>query len=120
MSTQLVISFIILTAINIEHLKCCETPILGDFESCPTRAMGYVVKDVNLANLTESDIEKIKSALVKHGVIAFRGQKLTRKQQLDFTLNLGELMPLPKVLDVKDPELGFENLADFQYCTRLF
>ena len=84
---------------------------LTDFVSCPDSVgqMGYTLRDIDLVNLTEKDLNTIKAALLKHGVIVFRNQSMTRKQQFDFTQKLGQLIPLPKFLNLKDPEVGFED-----------
>ncbi|XP_066918056.1 alpha-ketoglutarate-dependent taurine dioxygenase-like [Clytia hemisphaerica] len=64
---------------------------------------------MNLVNLTENDLVIIREELLKHGVILFRNQSMTRKQQIDFTERIGTLIPLPTFLNLKDPEIGFES-----------
>ena len=85
--------------------------LLRNIESsfCDIGPMGYTLKDIDLVSLTERDLTTIRGALLKHGVIVSRNQNMSRKKQIDFTERLGQLIHLPKFLNVKDPEEGFEE-----------
>ena len=61
----------------------------------------------NLKKINSEDIQKIKSLLLKYGMIYFRNQKLTSNEYLSFSKNFGKpaLYPRLKGLSKKFPEI---------------
>jgi taurine dioxygenase len=61
----------------------------------PTGAVGAEVQGIDLAALTESQVDAIKRAWYRHDVLVFRGQRLTDDDLLSFSRHFGELDPPP-------------------------
>ena len=61
----------------------------------------------NLKKINSKDIQKIKSSLLKYGIIYFRNQKLSSSEYLTFSKNFGKptLYPRLKGLSKKFPEI---------------
>ena len=61
----------------------------------------------NLKKINSKDIQKIKSSLLKYGMIYFRNQKLSSSEYLTFSKNFGKptLYPRLKGLSKKFPEI---------------
>lgn len=74
-----------------------------------TPAIGAEISNVDLAEVSDEQISDIRSALLNHKVIFFRGQELSRAQHIDFAGQFGELeihpatprsQPNPEVLQI--------------------
>jgi len=61
----------------------------------------------NLKKINSEDIQKIKSLLLKYGMIYFRNQKLTSNEYLSFSKNFGKIAFYPRLkgLSKKFPEI---------------
>jgi alpha-ketoglutarate-dependent taurine dioxygenase len=73
-----------------------------------TPAIGAEVSGVTLSEVTPSEQKELRSLLVRHGVLFFRGQNLTPTQQVAFARGFGQLTPAhPLVggLDEEHPEV---------------
>ncbi len=64
-------------------------------EIVPTGTVGAEVRGVNLATVTDAQIEAIKNAWYRHDVLIFRNQKLTDDDLLSFSKHFGTLDPPP-------------------------
>jgi alpha-ketoglutarate-dependent taurine dioxygenase len=63
--------------------------------------------ECNLKSLSKTDITKIKSCLIKYGLIYFRKQKLTSKEYLKFSKIFGKPAFYPRLrgLSKKYPQI---------------
>lgn len=52
---------------------------------------GAYIRNVNLSQLVESDIDKIRQALGQHGVLFFRDQSLEPADHIDFAQHFGAI-----------------------------
>ncbi|MDB5953525.1 TauD/TfdA family dioxygenase [Ramlibacter sp.] len=72
-------------------------------------ALGAEVRGLDLTNrCSDADWRAVHSAFLKHGVLLFRGQKITREQHIAFSRRFGELdshESLPLDRDRTHPEL---------------
>jgi taurine dioxygenase len=68
--------------------------VLG-VEVLPLGAIGAEVKGVDLAQVTPTQVEAIKSAWYRHDVLVFRTQRLTDDDLLAFSRHFGRLDPPP-------------------------
>lgn len=82
-----------------------------------TGTIGAVLHDVDLSrDLTAQEAADIRSALLGHRVVFFRGQHITPTQQVAFARHLGQLTPAhPLVggLDDQHPEVLQLDSADY-------
>jgi taurine dioxygenase len=67
----------------------------GSLEVVPTGTVGARVSGVDLAAVTEAQIDAIKRAWYRHDVLVFRNQKLTDDDLLSFSRHFGTLDPPP-------------------------
>ena len=77
-----------------------------------TPSVGAEISGVDLANLQTDNVSAIKDAFVKHHVLVFRDQGLTRDQHKDFGRLFGELHIHPSKrngMNHEDPELFIVN-----------
>jgi len=72
-----------------------------------TPAIGAEILGIDLAAADAADrIPEIRAALLKHGVIFFRGQELTQEQHIEFARGFGELEVHPATpKDQPNPEV---------------
>ena len=56
-----------------------------------TPIIGAEISEVSLANLSPAEVSQIKELFLKHMVLVFRNQELTREQHKAFGRNFGEL-----------------------------
>jgi len=72
-------------------------------------SLGAEVRGLDLANpCSDADWRSVHSAFLEHGVLLFRGQKITREQHIAFSRRFGELdghASLPLDRDGTHPEL---------------
>ena len=61
----------------------------------PTGTVGAEVKGVDLARVTEAQMDAVKQAWYRHDVLVFRNQKLTDDELLAFSRHFGALDPPP-------------------------
>src|SRR5687768_9672599 len=75
------------------------------------KPVGADIVGVNLAQLTEADVEGIFDAWMKHHVLRFREQDLTKDQLLEFSARFGELDRAPINMKGEPWIAGYPNLA---------
>jgi taurine dioxygenase len=66
-----------------------------DLKVLPLGVIGAEVRGVDLARLTDREVEAIKEAWYRHDVLVFRGQRLTDDHLLAFSRHFGVLDPPP-------------------------
>jgi taurine dioxygenase len=69
------------------------------------------IEGVNLTQLTQADFDTIFDAWMKHHVLRFRGQDLTKDQFLEFSARFGELDKAPINIKGEPWIAGYPNLA---------
>ena len=77
-----------------------------------TPSIGAEISGVDLATLHTDNVSAIKDAFLKHHVLVFRDQGLTRDQHKDFGRLFGELHIHPSKrngMNHEDPELFIVN-----------
>jgi len=60
-------------------------------------ALGAEIKNVNLAHVSDDQVEEIKSLLTEHKVIFFPGQKLSQDEHVEYGAKFGELEGHPNL-----------------------
>ncbi len=60
-------------------------------------ALGAEVTNINLAKVSDADVEEIKTLLNEHKVIFFPGQKISMDDHVDFGAKFGELEGHPNL-----------------------
>ena len=60
---------------------------VSPFESC-----GAIVSDLQLANMTDTELTELRAAFSQHGVLFFRDQKLPPNEHLRFARRFGEIV----------------------------
>jgi taurine dioxygenase len=75
------------------------------------KPVGATIEGVNLAQLTQADFEAIFDAWMKHNVLRFRAQDLTKDQLLEFSARFGELDKAPINIKGEPWIAGYPNLA---------
>jgi taurine dioxygenase len=75
------------------------------------KPVGATIEGVDLANLSDAQFEVIFDAWMKHNVLRFRGQELTKDQLQAFSARFGELDKAP--INIKgEPWIeGYPNIA---------
>jgi taurine dioxygenase len=75
------------------------------------KPVGATIEGVDLANLSDAQFEAIFDAWMKHNVLRFRGQELTKEQLQAFSARFGELDRAP--INIKgEPWIeGYPNIA---------
>jgi taurine dioxygenase len=75
------------------------------------KPVGATIEGVDLANLSDAQFEAIFDAWMKHNVLRFRGQELTKDQLQAFSARFGELDRAP--INIKgEPWIeGYPNIA---------
>lgn len=91
--------------------------------------IGAEIKGVNLAKLGDATFDDIHRALLKHGVICFRGQEITPEEQLAFAARWGEihlhpyldgLLSQPEIIEIVK-EAGERNrFGDHWHTDQIF
>ena len=56
----------------------------------------------NLKKINSEDIQKIKSLLLKYGMIYFRNQKLSSSEYLTFSKNFGKPISYPRLKELSE------------------
>ena len=67
------------------------------------------IKDVN--QVTPVEIERIKEALLAHGVVKIPKQNMTLKQQMAFSAKFGEIVEIPKGFRGNHQIPGFPHIS---------
>jgi taurine dioxygenase len=63
--------------------------------------IGAIVHGIDLADANDAEVAAVKDALLRHGVVFFRNQRLTAEAQVAFAARLGPLtLSHPNTLDV--------------------
>ena len=75
------------------------------------KPVGADIAGVNLAQLTDADVKAIFDAWMKHHVLRFREQELTKDQLLEFSARFGELDKAPINMKGEPWIAGYPNLA---------
>ncbi len=75
------------------------------------KTVGADIVGVNLSQLTDADFEAILDAWMKHHVLRFREQDLTKDQLLEFSARFGELDKAPINIKGEPWIAGYPNLA---------
>jgi taurine dioxygenase len=75
------------------------------------KTVGADIVGVNLSQLTDADFEAILDAWMKHHVLRFREQDLTKDQLLEFSARFGELDKAPINMKGEPWIAGYPNLA---------
>ena len=81
-------------------------------------SFGAVVLDVDLRHLDDDLVRALRSALVEHKVLFFRGQELTDADQVELGRRLGELTaghPVARSEEVEHPEIYNIDSADPEF-----
>jgi taurine dioxygenase len=65
--------------------------VVLDLEVRPVGALGAEVRGIDLARVTEEEVDAIKSAWYRHDVLLFREQKLSDDHLLSFSRHFGSL-----------------------------
>ena len=81
-------------------------------------SFGAVVLDVDLRRLDDDLVRALRSALVEHKVLFFRGQQLTDADQVELGRRLGELTaghPVARSEEVEHPEIYNIDSADPEF-----
>ena len=60
---------------------------VSPFESC-----GAIVSDLQLANMTDTELTELRAAFSQHGVLFFRDQTLSPKEHLRFARRFGKIV----------------------------
>ncbi len=69
---------------------------------------GALVTNVQLADASDEQVEAIREAFVRHGVVFFRDQSLSPEQHLKFARRIGEIvvnkffMPIPEIPEIAE------------------
>ena len=71
-----------------------------------TGGCGAEVLGVNLANLSNSDMEAVRQAYVDHGVIFFRDQSITPDQHIAFARRWGDIVINKFFTPTENPEIA--------------
>src|SRR6267378_6397676 len=66
-----------------------------EVEIVPTGTVGAEMRGVDLASVSETQVEAIKGAWYRHDVLVFRNQRLTDDDLLAFSRHFGTLDPPP-------------------------
>jgi taurine dioxygenase len=75
------------------------------------KPVGADITGVNLSQLTDADFQAILDAWMKHNVLRFREQDLTKDQLLEFSARFGELDKAPINMTGEPWIAGYPNLA---------
>jgi taurine dioxygenase len=75
------------------------------------KPVGADITGVNLSQLTDADFQAILAAWMKHNVLRFREQDLTKDQLLEFSARFGELDKAPINMTGEPWIAGYPNLA---------
>src|SRR6185436_18090314 len=95
----------------VGHLKKGATmPGALDVEVIPTGAVGAEVRNVDLARITEKQIDAITSAWYRHDMLLFRNQKLTDDALLSFSRHFGALDSPPNQGAGRKSPAGFPEV----------
>ena len=70
-------------------------------------ALGAEITEVDLAKVSDDQVEEIKSLLTEHKVIFFPGQKLSQDEHVEYGAKFGELEGHP---NLKNKTVGDINL----------
>ena len=74
-------------------------------------ALGAEITEVDLAKVSDDQVEEIKSLLTEHKVIFFPGQKLSQDEHVEYGAKFGELEGHPNLKN-KRVALVFGNEVD--------
>src|SRR5712664_1440403 len=66
-----------------------------EVEVVPTGTVGAEMRGVDLAAVTEAQVDAIKQAWYRHDVLVFRDQEMTDDDLLSFSTHFGTLDPPP-------------------------
>ena len=76
----------------------------------PLGAIGAEVQGVDLARVTEAEVEAIKQAWYRHDVLVFRGQRLTDDDLLSFSRHFGALDAPPNQGAGRRSPVGYPDI----------
>ena len=80
------------------------------------RHIGIVLSGLQLAALTDDQLDDLKTLIAERGVVAVRGQNMSLEEQIDFGRRLGPLHVHPAFSDPVHPEaLRIHTDADSRY-----
>ena len=91
-----------------------------------TGFIGAEITNINLAKVTSEEVQAIKEEWLKHKVLVFRDQNITREEHIAFGKNFGKLeihpfAPHPKeypeiVKIISNDKVGVRNHRWDQFC----
>ncbi|MBL9176299.1 MAG: TauD/TfdA family dioxygenase [Verrucomicrobiales bacterium] len=88
------------------------TPVSLDSALVESRTLGLRVRwDRRIPDLDGTDLEKLKRALERHGVLCLPGQPVTPAELYAFTGRWGSVIELPPGLALSNPEPGFPSIT---------
>ena len=85
-------------------------PAAADIEVVPMGAIGAEVRNVDLAQVTEKQIEAIREGWYQHDTLLFRNQKLTDEALLSFSRHFGALDSPPNQGAGRKSPLGYPEI----------
>jgi taurine dioxygenase len=85
-------------------------PIAFDVEVLPIGGLGAEVRNIDLAQVTETEIDAIKAAWYRHDFLLFRSQKLADDGLLSFSRHFGALDSPPNQGTGRKSPLGYPEI----------